>query len=120
MNNVFFGLRKVQKETYDACIEKKYGIVSDTCGSGKSNIEFELICNSIINNLGSKAFIVLAAHRLDLIDQHIDNFKNYIEDYHPELVDSYGMFEISSANRKDKKIVSTTCKDIIQNYVIGV
>lgn len=65
MNNVYFGLRQMQKHTFDACIENKFGIISDTCGSGKSNIEFELICDAILDN---KKFIVLAAHRLDLID----------------------------------------------------
>lgn len=119
MANVYFGLREKQKETFDACINKKYGIISDTCGSGKSHVEFELICDSITKNLDKQAFIVLAAHRLDLIDQHIDNFNEYVEDYHPELQNKFNMFEISSANRTDKKIVNSTRIDIIKNMIIG-
>lgn len=119
MANVYFGLREKQKETFDACIEKKFGIISDTCGSGKSHVEFELMCKTISENIDKKAFIVLAAHRLDLIDQHLDNFAGYVEDYHPELKETFNQFEISSANRSDKKIVNTTRLDEIRNMVIG-
>lgn len=119
MANVYFGLREKQKETFDTCIAKKYGIISDTCGSGKSHVEFELICDSINKNLDKQAFIVLAAHRLDLIDQHIDNFLGYVEDYHPDLQNKFNMFEISSANRSDKNIVNSTHIDIIKNMIIG-
>ena len=119
MSNVYFGLREKQKETFDACIEKKYGIISDTCGSGKSHVEFELICDCIAKNLKKPAFIVLAAHRLDLIDQHIDNFIDYLKEFHPEMENEYNMFEISSANRSDKKIVNTTHIDEIKNMISG-
>ena len=117
--NVYFGLRKKQKETYDVCVDKKYGVISDTCGSGKSNIEFELICNQILNNQDKPSFIVLAAHRLDLIDQHINNFNNYISTYHPDLVNKYSSFEISSADRSKHNIQNSTNKQDIQRMILG-
>ena len=119
MTNVYYGLRSKQKETFDACIKEKFGIISDTCGSGKSHVEFELICKTITDNLYKKAFIVLAAHRLDLIDQHLDNFADYVESYHPELIGKFNQFEISSANRSDKKIVNTTRINEIKAQIIG-
>lgn len=119
MNNVYYGLRAKQKETFDVCLTKKYGIISDTCGSGKSRIQFELLCHDIKNNLDKPCFLVLAAHRLDLIDQHLDNFKEYVNEYHPELINQYEQFEISSANRSDKNILNTTKRQFIQNILRG-
>lgn len=114
--NVYYGLRPKQKESFDVCKKEKYGIITDTCGSGKSYIEFELMCNAIQEE---KKFIVLAAHRLDLIDQHLDNFEKYLNKYHPNLKGKYSQFEISSANRADKNITNTTRVDDIRNYING-
>jgi superfamily II DNA or RNA helicase len=117
--NTYFGLREKQKETFDICLEKKIGIISDTCGSGKSRIEFELICDAISKN---SKFIVLAAHRLDLIDQHLENFIEYLENYHPELKNKYNQFEISSASRKSEKygsIENSTHISEIKNIIIS-
>lgn len=117
--NVYFGLRTKQKETFDACVRNRFGIVSDTCGSGKSHVEFELICKTIKDNLDKKTFIVLAAHRLDLIDQHLDNFTEYVKIYHSELIGKFNQFEISSANRSDKRIVNTTRIKEIKAQIVG-
>lgn len=40
MTNAYYGLRSKQKETFDTCVKEKFGIIFDTCGSGKSHVEF--------------------------------------------------------------------------------
>lgn len=118
MQNIYFGLRPHQYAAFEACKTKKYGIISDTCGSGKTNVECELICDALLTG---KKLIVLAAHRLDLIDQHLTNLTKYMQDWHPELlaVKRYVQFEVSSANRKDHGMQNYTNRQDIQNMVIG-
>jgi len=118
MQNVYFGLRPHQYSAFEACKTKKYGIISDTCGSGKTSVECELICDAL---LAGKKIIVLAAHRLDLLDQHLGNLRKYMQDWHPELLanDRYVQFEVSSANRKEYGMQNFTSRQDIQNTVIG-
>lgn len=118
MQNVYFGLRPHQYAALEACKTKKYGIISDTCGSGKTNVECELICDALLTG---KKIIVLAAHRLDLIDQHLRNLQKYMQDWHPELLSDkkYIQFEVSSANRKDFSIQNYTNRQDIQNMIAG-
>lgn len=40
MANAYYSLRSKQKETFDTCVKEKFGIIFDTCGSGKSHVEF--------------------------------------------------------------------------------
>lgn len=115
LENVYYGLRSKQKETFDICQKEKFGIIKDTCGTGKSRIEFELICQAIENN---KKIIIFAAHRLDLIKQHEDNFNNYIKEFHQNLIDTYHSIEISSAKRNE--ISSTTTISTIRNIIDGI
>lgn len=119
MRNVYFGLRPHQYAAFEACKSKKYGIVSDTCGSGKTYVECELICDAL---LSGKKIIVLAAHRLDLIDQHLRNLKEYMEDWHSELLSDkkHVQFEVSSASRKkDFDMQNFTNRQDIQNMIVG-
>lgn len=115
LKNVYFGLRSKQKETFDACLKEKYGIIKDTCGTGKSRIEFELIANAITKN---EKIIVFAAHRLDLIKQHEDNFTKYIEEFHNDLINGYRIIEISSAKRNN--ISSYSKIPDIRNTIDGI
>ena len=115
-SNLYYGLRPHQYSAFQSAIEHPYGIVTDTCGSGKSYVEFELICNALSTG---KKIIVLAAHRLDLISQHISELNEYMRTWHPKLWDTYDMFEISSANRSNFKIESITNRGDIQRALHG-
>lgn len=118
--NVYFGLRPHQYSAFIAAKEHKYGIISDTCGSGKTSVECELICDALHND---KKIIVLAAHRLDLIDQHLTNLDEYMKDFHQTLLDTknkdWFMFEVSSANRKEHRMQNYTNRQDIQNTLKG-
>lgn len=118
--NVYFGLRQHQYSAFKAAEEYKYGIISDTCGSGKTHVECELICDALLNK---KKIIILAAHRLDLINQHLKNLKKYIQEQHPVLLDTknkdWFMFEVSSANRKEHRMQNYTNRQDIQNTLKG-
>lgn len=118
--NVYSGLRPHQYSAFKAAKAHRYGIISDTCGSGKTRVECELICDALLAN---KKIIVLAAHRLDLINQHLKNLDEYVQDYHSTLLDTknkdWFMFEVSSANRKEHQMQNYTNRQDIQNTLKG-
>lgn len=119
MNNNMFGNRQCQKDTFNKCRNNSFGIVSDTCGSGKSRVQDALICQSIEDNEFS--ICVFQAPRLCLIEQQEDNFYEFQQKNYPHI--DFDAFEISSANRSENtehdKIDSSTKVDDIAELIMN-
>jgi len=123
MNNNMFGTRQCQKNTFNSCRNNNFGIVSDTCGSGKSRVQDALICQSIEDAMNNNEYsiCVFQAPRLCLIEQQEDNFYNFQQNYYPNI--DFSAFEISSANRSEckehDKIDSSTRVDEIAELIMN-
>lgn len=124
MNSEMFGTRQCQKNTFNECRNHNVGIVSDTCGSGKSRVQDALICQTIEDAGDSCSVCVFQAPRLCLIEQQEDNFYEFQQKYYPNL--KFNAYEISSANRtesdendcyKHDKIESSTKVDEITETI---
>lgn len=123
MNSEMFGTRQCQKNTFNECRNHNVGIVSDTCGSGKSRVQDALICQSIEDAGNACSVCVFQAPRLCLIEQQEDNFYEFQQKYYPNL--KFDAYEISSADRKkcaehDKIESSTKIDEItktIENHI---
>lgn len=119
MNTTMFGNRQCQKDTFNKCRKNSFGIVSDTCGSGKSRVQDALICQAMEDKKGS--ICVFQAPRLCLIEQQEDNFYDFQKKNYPNL--EFDAFEISSANRSEckdhDKIDSSTRVDEIAELIMN-
>ena len=67
-------LKPHQKECVAACEANNYGTCTDTCGSGKSYVECELIYRLFDQNQNIACY---GGHRLDLIDQQFNSLVRY-------------------------------------------
>lgn len=94
-------LRPHQQAAVKACKSKDFGTVTDTCGSGKSYIEDELIFDAFDNGAN---VVIYGAHRLDLILQQKRSLLRYGAARHnPYIYDDtrkdFIILEVSSADR---------------------
>ncbi len=94
-----YTLTETQINTVEACKNNISGIITNTCGTGKTFIEIEVINNAFENNANICA---LGSHRLCLNTQLTENYKNYIEKIKKNINNIYQnkikIIEISSNN----------------------
>ncbi|MCF0117090.1 MAG: DEAD/DEAH box helicase family protein [Bacilli bacterium] len=109
-------LKPHQKKCVEACKTNNYGTCTDTCGSGKSYVECELIYDAFDTNDGK--IVCYGAHRLDLIDQQFNSLIRYglnregkKYNFNSEKKD-FELLEVSSAGRESYDH-TTTIEEII-------
>ena len=95
-------LRPHQLDAVKACKVERYGTVTDTCGSGKSYVEDELIFDAFDNGAN---VVIYGAHRLDLILQQKRSLLRYGESRHnpyfyTDARKDFIILEVSSADRE--------------------
>lgn len=95
-------LRPHQQSAISACKANKFGTITDTCGSGKSYVEDELIFDAFDNGANVVAY---GAHRLDLILQQKRSLLRYGEQrhnpyYYTDTRKDFIILEVSSASRE--------------------
>ena len=105
-------LRPHQQAAVKVCKAKDFGTVTDTCGSGKSYIEDELIFDAFDNGAN---VVIYGAHRLDLILQQKRSLLRYGAARHnPYIYDDtrkdFIILEVSSADRDHDS--TTTIREI--------
>lgn len=113
-------LRPHQQAAVKACKAKDFGTVTDTCGSGKSYIEDELIFDAFDNGAN---VVIYGAHRLDLILQQKRSLLRYGAARHnPYIYDNtrkdFIILEVSSADRDhDSTTIITEIQAAIRNAI---
>lgn len=113
-------LRPHQQAAVKACKAKDFGTVTDTCGSGKSYIEDELIFDAFDNGAN---VVIYGAHRLDLILQQKRSLLRYGAARHnPYIYDNtrkdFIILEVSSADRDhDSTTTITEIQSAIRNAI---
>lgn len=113
-------LRPHQQAAVKACKTKDFGTVTDTCGSGKSYIEDELIFDAFDNGAN---VVIYGAHRLDLILQQKRSLLRYGAARHnPYIYDDtrkdFIILEVSSADRDhDSTTTITEIQAAIRNAI---
>lgn len=113
-------LRPHQQAAVKACKAKDFGTVTDTCGSGKSYIEDELIFDAFDNGAN---VVIYGAHRLDLILQQKRSLLRYGAARHnPYIYDNtrkdFIILEVSSADRDhDSTTTITEIQAAIRNAI---
>lgn len=94
-------LRPHQKSAVEACKRSNRGTITDTCGSGKSFVEAELIFDAFDRGA---TVVCYGAHRLALIHQQKRSLLKYGEEratpyYWNETRKDFSIMEVSSALR---------------------
>ena len=103
-------LRPHQQAAVKACKAKDFGTVTDTCGSGKSYIEDELIFDAFDNGAN---VVIYGAHRLDLILQQKRSLLRYGAARHNPYIyndnrKDFIILEVSSADRDHDSTTTIT------------
>lgn len=103
-------LRPHQQAAVKACKAKDFGTVTDTCGSGKSYIEDELIFDAFDNGAN---VVIYGAHRLDLILQQKRSLLRYGAARHNPYIyndnrKDFIILEVSSADRDHSSTTTIT------------
>lgn len=96
-------LRPHQQAAVKTCKAKDFGTITDTCGSGKSYIEDELIFDAFDNGAN---VVIYGAHRLDLILQQKRSLLRYGAARHNPYIyndnrKDFIILEVSSAIRNN-------------------
>lgn len=113
-------LRPHQQAAVKACKAKDFGTVTDTCGSGKSYIEDELIFDAFDNGAN---VVIYGAHRLDLILQQKRSLLRYGAARHNPYIyndtrKDFIILEVSSADRDhDSTTTITEIQAAIRNAI---
>lgn len=113
-------LRPHQQAAVKACKSKDFGTVTDTCGSGKSYIEDELIFDAFDNGAN---VVIYGAHRLDLILQQKRSLLRYGAARHNPYIyndtrKDFIILEVSSADRDhDSTTTITEIQAAIRNAI---
>lgn len=113
-------LRPHQQAAVKACKAKDFGTVTDTCGSGKSYIEDELIFDAFDNGAN---VVIYGAHRLDLILQQKRSLLRYGAVRHNPYIyndnrKDFIILEVSSADRDhDSTTTITEIQAAIRNAI---
>lgn len=103
-------LKPHQQAAVKACKAKDFGTVTDTCGSGKSYIEDELIFDAFDNGAN---VVIYGAHRLDLILQQKRSLLRYGAARHNPYIyndnrKDFIILEVSSADRDHDSTTTIT------------
>lgn len=115
-------LRPHQQAAVKACKAKDFGTVTDTCGSGKSYIEDELIFDAFDNGAN---VVIYGAHRLDLILQQKRSLLRYGAARHNPYIyndnrKDFIILEVSSADRDhDSTTTITEIQAAIRNAIVA-
>lgn len=107
-------LTKKQHETILACKTNKTGIISNTCGTGKTIIEINVIINAFNSAFNSGALIcALGSHRLALNSQLTEVWRNEIISVTKNENNKIRIIEISSNSDSNADKVINIKDDIL-------
>lgn len=109
-----FQPRKNQVSAIEACEKNDCGIITDTCGSGKSYIQFELALRTLFDE--DKKVVAIGAPRLNLLAQLAKDFEKAKDSY-----DNLQLIQISSGKNENifNTTISATNRKSIQQIFLG-